>query len=193
MKYTIDYGFGEATLYTPYDGKERFYTLAGTCFGIRKSIMHCVILRAEEIPCEDFERLEFNGDVYVWREDGARKMIAPLWAADKEWNMDYCEEVRYKPTEHIRELLRAEKDGRLVVPPCKIGATVYRFQRYFNDATLKSEIKIKPCVVESVSTKCIITTDHVVMLFSDFGKTVFLTREEAEKALKGNAERTEEQ
>lgn len=96
-------------------------------------------------------------------------------------------------TEHIRELLRAEQDGRLVVPPCKIGATVYRFQRYFNDATLKSEIKIKPCVVESVSTKCIITTDHVVMLFSDFGKTVFLTREEAEKALKGNAERTEEQ
>lgn len=86
-------------------------------------------------------------------------------------------------TEHIRELLRAEKDGRLVVLPCKIGATVYRFQRYFNDATLKSEIKIKPCVVESVSTKCIITTDHVVMLFSNFGKNVFLTSEEAEKAL----------
>lgn len=94
--------------------------------------------------------------------------------------------VHGEPTEHIRELLRAEKDGRLLVLPCKIGATVYRLQRYFNDATLKSEIKIKPCVVESVSTKCIITTDHVVMLFSDFGKTVFLTREEAEKALEGN-------
>lgn len=94
MKYTIDYGFGEATLYTPYDAKERFYALANTCFGIRKSIMHCVILKAEDIPCEDFERLEFNGDVYVWREDGARKMVAPLWAADKEWDMDYCEMVR---------------------------------------------------------------------------------------------------
>ena len=97
MKYTIDYGFGEATLYTPYDAKERFYALANTCFGIRKSIMHCVILKAEDIPCEDFERLEFNGDVYVWREDGARKMVAPLWAADKEWDMDDCEMVRYKP------------------------------------------------------------------------------------------------
>ena len=94
MKYTINYGFGEATLYTPYDAKERFYALANTCFGIRKSIMHCVILKAEDIPCEDFERLEFNGDVYVWREDGARKMVAPLWAADKEWDMDYCEMVR---------------------------------------------------------------------------------------------------
>ena len=97
MKYTIDYGFGEATLYTPYDAKERFYALANTCFGIRKSIMHCVILKAEDILCEDFERLEFNGDVYVWREDGARKMVAPLWAADKEWDMDDCEMVRYKP------------------------------------------------------------------------------------------------
>ena len=99
MKYTIDYGFGEATLYTPYDAKERFYALANTCFGIRKSIMHCVILKAEDIPCEDFERLEFDGDVYVWREDGARKMVAPLWAADKEWDMDNCEMVRYKPKE----------------------------------------------------------------------------------------------
>ena len=99
MKYTIDYGFGEATLYTPYDAKERFYALANTCFGIRKSIIHCVILKAEDIPCEDFERLEFGGDVYVWREDGARKMVAPLWAADKEWDMDNCEMVRYKPKE----------------------------------------------------------------------------------------------
>lgn len=79
-----------------------------------------------------------------------------------------------------------EEQGLLVRLPCRIGATVYRFQRYFNDATLKSEIKIKPCVVESVSTKCIITTDHMVMLFSNFGKTVFLTCEEAEKALEGN-------
>lgn len=82
-------------------------------------------------------------------------------------------------------VLYMEEQGLLVRLPCKIGATVYRFQRYFNDATLKSEIKIKPCVVESVSTKCIITTDHMVMLFSNFGKTVFLTREEAEKALEG--------
>lgn len=86
-------------------------------------------------------------------------------------------------TEHIRELLRTEKDERLVVLPCKIGATVYRFQRYFDDATLTSKIKIKPCEVESVSIEGLMTTDHVFLLFSDFGKTVFLTREEAEKAL----------
>lgn len=83
----------------------------------------------------------------------------------------------------LDEYKKAEAEGRLVVPPCKVGSMIYRFQRYFDDATLTSKIKIKPCVVESVSTKCIITTDHVVMLFSDLGKTVFLTHEEAEKAL----------
>ena len=97
--------------------------------------------------------------------------------------IDVVPVVQGEPIEHMRELLQVEQDGRLVVLPCKIGATVYRFQRYFNDATCKSEIKIKPCVVESVSTKCIITNDHMGMLFSNFGKTVFLTREEAEKAL----------
>lgn len=83
----------------------------------------------------------------------------------------------------LDEYKKAEAEGRLLVLPCKVGSMIYRFQRYFDDATLTSKIKIKPCVVESVSTKCIITTDHVVMLFSDFGKTVFLTHEEAEKAL----------
>ncbi len=98
MKYTIDYGFGTAYLYTPYDCPEkRFYTLADTCFGIRKCIMCCDIVRVEETPCEDFERLEFYGDVYVWREDGARKMLEP-WA-DEEFDTDYCEECRYHPTE----------------------------------------------------------------------------------------------
>lgn len=92
---------------------------------------------------------------------------------------------RQQAIDRLAEYEDMEEQGLLVRLPCKIGATVYRFQRYFNDATLKSEIKIKPCVVESVSTKCIITTDHMVMLFSNFGKTVFLTREEAEKALEG--------
>ena len=100
------------------------------------------------------------------------------------------DELLYEIANRLAEYEDMEEQGLLVRLPCKIGATVYRFQRYFNDATLKSEIKIKPCVVESVSTKCIITTDHMVMLFSNFGKTVFLTREEAEKALKDNAERT---
>ena len=105
MKYTINFGCGIAVLYTPYDCEERFYTLANTCFGIRKSIMDFIILKTEDIPCSDFERLEFNGDVYVWREDGARKMVEPDWAADDEWNTDYCN-ICCKKNESITKLIK---------------------------------------------------------------------------------------
>ena len=92
-KYTIDYGFGRAVLYTPYDCEERFYTLAGTCFGIRKSISGCDIIKTEDADIEDFERLEFCGDMYVWREDGARRMLEPYY--EEEWDKYFCEECRY--------------------------------------------------------------------------------------------------
>ena len=100
MKYTIDYGCGYAVLYTPHDPKKRFYTLANTCFGIRKSIFCCLIMRKEDVPCPapDYERLEFNGDVYVWRRDGARKMLSPF--PDEEWDIEYCEECRAKEAPH---------------------------------------------------------------------------------------------
>ena len=109
MKYTIDYGSGKAILYTPYDCEERFYTLAGTCFGIRKSIMCFIVTKREAVECSDFERLEFGGDVYIWREDGARKMIEPEWAKDKEWNTYYCDECKY----HQNEGKAVQSDGEI--------------------------------------------------------------------------------
>lgn len=84
----------------------------------------------------------------------------------------------------IREIMNAEAEGRLVVLPCKVGDMVYRLQKYFNDATLKSEIKIKPCIIDATTNDGVITHDHVYMQFSDFGETVFITREEAEEALR---------
>lgn len=82
------------------------------------------------------------------------------------------------------ELAEADKDSRLVVLPCKVGDKIYRIQKIFNDATLKSEIKVKACIVGSVSISSMMTDDMVFLPFDSIGKTVFLTREEAEKALK---------
>lgn len=93
-KYKINYGYGVAYLYTPYkDYEDRFYTLANTCFGIRKCIIHCDLISVEDVYCNDFERLEFGGDVYVWREDGARKMLFPY--KQKEWDTFCCDECKY--------------------------------------------------------------------------------------------------
>ena len=86
--------------------------------------------------------------------------------------------------DHIRDLLQAERDGRLVVLPCKVGDVVYGFHQ---------ERTILPMVAKWIETDTdgwTVAAQYVPMapkfyLFSDFGKTVFLTREEAEAALKG--------
>ena len=84
----------------------------------------------------------------------------------------------------LRELAEADKDGRLVVLPyCKLGDTVY----WLHDR------KITECRVYRIqeSTKGVqiaikSTVSHGVFSVDDyFGKTIFLTREEAEKALEG--------
>ena len=86
--------------------------------------------------------------------------------------------------DRLRELAEADKDGRLVVlPHCKLGDTVY----WLHDK------KITECRVYRIqeSTKGVqiaikSTVSHGVFSVDNyFGKTIFLTREEAEKALEG--------
>ena len=78
MKYKINYGFGIATLYTPSENwSERFYKLAGQCFGIRKSIMFAHLISSSEdkpnnMLDEEYERLEHNGDIIVWNKNGEK-------------------------------------------------------------------------------------------------------------------------
>jgi hypothetical protein len=88
--------------------------------------------------------------------------------------------------ERIRELLKADKDGRLVVPPCKAGDTVYEV----TSRKTISEYRVKAIRVELF---CTFIEWDIVAGFVDksifgvpvdeIGKTVFLTREAAEKAL----------
>ena len=80
--------------------------------------------------------------------------------------------------DHLRDLIKAEQDGRLVVLPCKAGSLIYvgrrpaiitRFfgyvsERYFH-AVFFDENK------------------GIDIPFEELGKTVFLTREEAEAAI----------
>lgn len=65
----------------------------------------------------------------------------------------------------LAELLTADRDGRLVVLPCKVSDTVYILRRTFDGADVVGEAEL--------------WWDDIPQL----GKTVFPTREEAEKAL----------
>ena len=73
--------------------------------------------------------------------------------------------------DRLRELAEADKAGRCVVLPCKVGDTLYEPYVDGTDQAEVNEIAIEICTRMGVYNQ------------EDFGKTVFLTREAAEKAL----------
>lgn len=88
----------------------------------------------------------------------------------------------------IRDLAEADKDGRLEVLPCKAGDTVYEV----TSRKTISEYRVKAIRVELFCT--FIEWDIVAgfvdksifgVPVNEIGKTVFLTREEADRALEG--------
>ena len=88
------------------------------------------------------------------------------------------------PLTRIHELAQADREGKCVVLPCRVGDKVYCIQSYFNDAKMRSEKKVKCRVVDFMqSLPDLLECEGMIYKFSDIGKIVFLTREEAESAL----------
>lgn len=76
----------------------------------------------------------------------------------------------------LRKLAEADRDGRVVVLPCKVGDTVYlivtkRARNYTPEFRFVKKSRL--------------TFLNMERILQGFGKEVFLTREEAEKALEG--------
>ena len=92
-----------------------------------------------------------------------------------EWESDVSVQTLTEIAEHLIE-------NGVIVLPCKVGDVVYGFH---------GEKTILPMVAKWIETNTdgwCIAAQYTPMAprfyrFSDFGKTVFLTREEAEKAL----------
>lgn len=93
------------------------------------------------------------------------------------------------PISRLVELAEADKDGRCVVLPCKVGQRVF--------ALMDMDKHISECEVKQIGMGNEIGfiglepigargREYGVAL-NGFGKTVFLTREEAEKALEERA------
>jgi hypothetical protein len=81
---------------------------------------------------------------------------------------------------------------RMILPPCKAGDTVY-WLNFYNHLMLYRdkyyEAEVVRIVVTRFGVSCVIRVrgEHATYEIPDveFGKNVFLTREEAERALKG--------
>lgn len=85
--------------------------------------------------------------------------------------------------DRLRELAEADKDGLCVVLPCKVGDTVWRVIRHCTESAFDDCVgcernesgRCKPKFSEQAFS---------VGLYDQIGKTVFLTREDAEAALR---------
>lgn len=151
----------------------------------------CDIAQCREIPCpyngacsqrKVWERLKAYEDrgltpEEVLPKDKADEIALKLMRlADLE---SFCNYTR------LRELAEANKDGRVVVLPCKVGQRVF--------ALLDTDKHLSECEVKQIGLGNEIGFVGIEPIgargreygvsINGFGKTVFLTREEAEKAL----------
>lgn len=81
---------------------------------------------------------------------------------------------------HIRGLAEADKDGRVVVLPCKVGDGLWTFCSH----PVEQVYSFTVTDISTLNGRTLLNTSRCgVMDARDVGKTVFLTREEAKKAL----------
>lgn len=139
----------------------------------------CDIAQCRELPCkydgnctqkEVWERLKQFEDAIGTPEKAA-------WAK-KTIEMAFSDDT--SEVERLRELYKADKDRRVVILPCKIGDKLYRV---FAGEIFEHRVgSMKYFAIQKQWD--IETYPFCPYVESSIGKTIFLTREEAEKALK---------
>ena len=126
----------------------------------------CDIAQCRELPCPHggsctqrkvWEKLK------AYEDTGLTPKLAQETAEFAIW-------VHENGLEKIKEWIKADKAGRLVVLPCKVGTATYYIHYPIAFYPDESEPEIKRGIFT------LIDVDR-------FGHSVFLTREEAEKAL----------
>lgn len=115
------------------------------------------------------ERLAAYEDTGLTPKD-AKRMSNILMDVGIDYNCSWGYVKNWLLDARLCDLAEADRDGRVVVLPCKVGDTVYRI---FNPSDREPVI----------SAHTLMSVDYIVRWLDKFGKTVFLTREEAEAAL----------
>lgn len=120
-------------------------------------------------------------------------LVQKLIQAYREGRYIILKEPEQAGISRLRELGQADREGRCVVLPCKVGDTIYRVV-HCDDGSGYAVWIIRVNFVEFNDNDSIELPNYVIgttengagttMEFSDFGKTAFTTREAAEEALK---------
>ncbi len=89
--------------------------------------------------------------------------------------------------DRLEKLAEADKEGRVVVPPCKVGDRLYEVTGRKTISVYKVRairVELFSLFIEWDIVEGFIWQSLAGINAGEIGKTVFLTREEAEKALK---------
>ena len=156
----------------------------------------CDIAQCRELPCkydgnctqkEVWERLKAYEDTGLMPEEVERSKLEIEAGCVKAIARTYGIDIN-----RLRKFAEADRDGRVVVLPCKVGDTVY-----FVNAKHILELTVVGYAVSETGVSWVYS-EHVDKIgntnertFSPdrFGKNTFFTREEAEKAMKGATEK----
>ena len=136
----------------------------------------CDIAQCRELPCK------YDGNCtqkQVWErlKDYEDAGLSPQACAEAREIEETLSSYDYSISRMV-ELMKADKEGRLVVLPCKVGDTVY-----FALIGRIIEKQVFSIVSFSNSTRIYCGGTSEYFRPEDIGKTFFLAREEAEKAL----------
>ena len=146
----------------------------------------CDIAQCKEIPCpyngecsqrKVWERLKAYEDTHMMPSDvtSMRMDMAIIAALFNGVDVD-----------RMKELAEADKDGWLVVLPCKVGDRLYEVTGRKTISVYKVRairVELFGLFIEWDIVEGFVWQSLSGINAGDIGKTVFLTREEAEKAL----------
>lgn len=127
---------------------------------------------------EDYRRN--REDLRAYKATGLTpERCAEFARADAEGRYIVMRDAEQEGVARLRELAEADRAGRLVVRPCKVGDTLFRV---FAGEIL--EHKVRNMRYLAIQGRWDIdTTPFCSYVESSIGKTIFLTHEQAEKAL----------
>lgn len=111
----------------------------------------------------------------------------PQWISVEDASIKLAAQALETTPERLRELAAADKEGRVVILPCKRGSKIYAPRKRGIDTYEVIAIAEDEKGVQLLG-KCKCSEESwVTDVFNacDFGKNVFLTREEAEQAMEG--------
>lgn len=149
----------------------------------------CDIAQCRELPCKYdgtctqrlvWERLKAYEDKGLTPEEVERSKLEIEAGCVRAIARMYGIDIN-----RLRKFAEADRDGRVVVQPCKVGDKLYRV---FAGEIFEHRVgSMKYFAIQGRWD--IETYPFCPCVESSIGKTVFLTREEAKKAMKGETEK----